>query len=112
MDCVFCKIINKEIPSKVVFENDAVIAFEELNPVAPVHILVVPKNHMTDIMNVMEEDLKYLTEVCKVIQHIAREKQISEDGFRIVNNCGVNAGQSVGHIHFHIIGGKKLGEMA
>lgn len=112
MDCVFCKIINKEIPSKIVFENDSVIAFEDLNPIAPVHILVVPKKHMTDIMDVKEENSHYLTEVYKAIQFIAKEKNIAKDGFRIVNNCGENGGQTVGHIHFHIIGGQKLGQMA
>ena len=111
-DCIFCKIINKEIPSNIVFENESVIAFEDLNPVAPVHILVVPKKHMTDIMDVNNDDMHYLMEVYKAIQNIVKEKEIEESGFRIVNNCGENGGQTVGHIHFHIIGGKKLGEMA
>ena len=111
-DCIFCKIINKEIPSNIVFENESVIAFDDLNPVAPVHILVVPKKHMTDIMDVNNDDMHYLMEVYKAIQNIVKEKEIEESGFRIVNNCGENGGQTVGHIHFHIIGGKKLGEMA
>ena len=109
-DCIFCKIINKEIPSKIVFENDLVIAFEDLNPVAPVHILIVPKKHIKSAMEVTEEDSKYLSEVFLVARQIAEEKGISESGFRIVNNCGDAAGQTVKHIHFHLIGGKELGE--
>lgn len=111
-DCIFCKIINKEIPSKIVFENDLVIAFEDLNPVAPVHILIVPKKHIKSAMEVTEEDSKYLSEVFLVAKQIAEEKGISESGFRIVNNCGDAAGQTVKHIHFHLIGGKELGVMA
>lgn len=110
-DCVFCKIIKKEIPSKIVFENDLVIAFEDLNPVAPVHILIVPKKHIKSAMELTEEDAKYLSEVFLVAKQIATEKGISESGFRIINNCGEDAGQTVKHIHFHLIGGKELGIM-
>lgn len=112
MDCIFCKIINKEIPSKIVFENEYVIAFEDLNPVAPVHILVVPKKHIANILELKEEDMNYLTEIYKAIKQIATEKNIADTGFRIVNNCGENGGQTVHHIHVHLIGGEKLGQMA
>ena len=111
-DCIFCKIIKNEIPSKIVFENDLVIAFEDLNPVAPVHILIVPKKHIKSAMEVTEADSKYLSEVFFVAKQIAAEKRIAESGFRIVNNCGDAAGQTVKHIHFHLIGGKELGIMA
>ncbi|MBQ6860352.1 MAG: histidine triad nucleotide-binding protein [Clostridia bacterium] len=111
-DCIFCKIANKEIPSNIVYEDDMVIAFNDLNPVAPVHILVVPKKHMTDILNVEKEDMKYIEAVVEAIQKITKEKGIAESGFRIVNNCGEDGGQTVKHIHFHIIGGEKLGGMA
>lgn len=111
-DCIFCKIANKEIPSTIVYEDDMVIAFNDLNPVAPVHILVVPKEHMTDILNVEKEDMKYIEAVVEAIQKITKEKGIAESGFRVVNNCGEDGGQTVKHIHFHIIGGEKLGGMA
>lgn len=111
-DCIFCKIANKEITSTIVYEDDMVIAFNDLNPVAPVHILVVPKKHMTDILNVEKEDMKYIEAVVEAIQKITKEKGIAESGFRVVNNCGENGGQTVKHIHFHIIGGEKLGGMA
>ena len=111
-DCIFCKIANKEIPSNIVYEDDMVIAFNDLNPVAPVHILVVPKKHMTDILNVEKEDMKYIEAVVEAIQKITKEKGIAESGFRVVNNCGEDGGQTVKHIHFHIIGGEKLGGMA
>ena len=111
-DCIFCKIANKEIPSTIVYEDDMVIAFNDLNPVAPVHILVVPKKHMTDILNVEKEDMKYIEAVVEAIQKITKEKGMAESGFRVVNNCGEDGGQTVKHIHFHIIGGEKLGGMA
>lgn len=111
-DCIFCKIANKKIPSNIVYEDDMVIAFNDLNPVAPVHILVVPKKHMTDILNVEKEDMKYIEAVVEAIQKITKEKGIAESGFRVVNNCGEDGGQTVKHIHFHIIGGEKLGGMA
>lgn len=111
-DCIFCKIINHEIPSKIVFENDLVIAFEDLNPVAPVHILIVPKKHIGSAMELKEEDAKYISEVYLVAKQIAMQKGIHESGFRVINNCGEDAGQTVKHIHFHLIGGKELGVMS
>ncbi|MBQ8299650.1 MAG: histidine triad nucleotide-binding protein [Clostridia bacterium] len=112
-DCIFCKIINKEIPSNIVFENEKVIVFEDLAPVAPVHILIVPKKHMASAIDLeSEEDFDYIKEVYKVAKIIAQEKEISGSGFRIVNNCGEDGGQTVKHIHFHLIGGRKLEGMA
>lgn len=110
-DCIFCKIINKEIPSKIVYENDDVIAFEDLNKVAPVHVLVVPKKHIPNVMELSEEDSKYIVKIHEAIKEIAKQTGIATDGFRIINNCGENAGQTVKHIHFHVIGGKNLGEL-
>lgn len=107
-ECIFCKIINKEIPSKIVIENDYVIAFEDLHPVAPVHILVVPKKHIQNVMKLTEEDTIYLQEVYKAVQEIAKEKQIDEMGFRVLTNNGEDAGQTIKHLHFHILGGRKM----
>lgn len=111
-ECIFCKIANKEIPTNIVFENEFVVAFEDLAPVAPVHILIVPKKHFTSAMNLVnDEDFEYVKEVFKVAREIAKLKGVDESGFRIVNNCGDDAGQTVKHIHFHLIGGTNLGEL-
>ena len=111
-DCIFCKIANKEIPSNIVFENEHVVAFEDLAPVAPVHILIVPKKHIASAMELSaEEDFDYIKEVFKAAKEIAKLKGIDESGFRIINNCGEDAGQTVKHIHFHLIGGANLGDL-
>ena len=109
MDCIFCKIANHEISSKIVAENDYVIAFEDLSPVAPVHVLVVPKIHIANIMKLNEDNLIYVKEVHKMIQEVARIKGVSESGFRVITNYGEDGGQTVQHLHYHVIGGKTLG---
>ncbi len=106
MDCLFCKIIAGEIPSTKVYEDDKVYAFKDINPVAPVHVLVVPKKHYSSLMEV--DDTQIIAHIFEVIQKLAKEQGVSEDGFRIVNNCGDNGCQSVKHIHFHLIGGRPL----
>lgn len=107
-DCIFCKIINKEIPSKIVLENEEVIAFEDLNPVAPIHILIVPKKHISNMMELTVEDNKYLNAVYKAAQEIAMQKGIDKTGFRLLTNNGDDAGQTIKHLHFHILGGRKM----
>lgn len=108
MDCLFCKIINNEVPSTKVFENEKVLAFNDINPLAPVHVLVIPKKHYTSIKDVPDSEMDIISEIHKAINHIAKEKRIDETGYRIINNCGKDANQVVGHIHYHILGGKKL----
>lgn len=110
-DCVFCKIINREIQAKIVAENDYAIAFEDAYPVAPVHVLVVPKKHISNIMELNDENMLYIGEVHKMIQQVAREKGIDgqDKGFRVITNYGEDGGQTVHHIHYHVIGGKTLG---
>ena len=108
MDCIFCKIINKEIPSAIVFEDESVIAFKDLNPVAPVHILVVPKKHISALSEVEKEDIELLGKVLYTCKTIADSLPECDGGYRVINNCGDNAGQTVKHIHFHIIGGKNM----
>lgn len=108
MDCIFCKIINKEIPSKIVYEDDEVLAFEDIAPQAPVHIVVIPKKHIAKITEIEKEDEALIGKIYSVINKIAREKQIAEEGFRVIINCGENGGQEVKHVHFHLLGGKKL----
>lgn len=106
-DCIFCKIINKEIPGSIVYENDKILAFNDINPQAPVHIIVVPKKHVTTIM---EEDKEMSADIISAIQKIAKQQNIDKTGFRVITNCGKDAGQTVNHLHFHILAGKQLGE--
>lgn len=110
MECIFCKIANHEIPSNIVFENEYVVAFEDLNPVAKVHVLVVPKKHIDSLMKVEFDDLKYIAEIHKAIKEVAKIKNIDESGFRVITNIGEDGGQSVKHLHYHVIGGEKLPE--
>lgn len=105
-DCVFCKIVSGEIPSKRVYEDDQVIVINDLNPGAPVHVLVIPKEHTENILTASPE---ILVHVKKVLPEIVRKLGIAEKGFRVVVNTGVEGGQTVPHLHFHILGGKELG---
>lgn len=109
-DCLFCKIINGDIPSSKVFENEFVYAFDDINPEAPVHIVIVPKIHIENLNDVSENNSKYLEEIMKAVNLIAEKKGIKESGYRLISNAGIDAGQSVMHLHFHLVGGKKLGE--
>ncbi|MBQ9313840.1 MAG: HIT domain-containing protein [Clostridia bacterium] len=110
-ECIFCKIIKHEIPAKVVNENEYVIAFEDAYPVAPVHVLIVPKKHIANIMEVNDENMVYINEIHKMIQNVAKNKKIDaqENGFRVITNYGEDGGQTVHHLHYHVIGGKRLG---
>ena len=108
-DCIFCKIINKEIPSTIVYEDEEIIAFRDLNPVAPVHILVIPKKHIAKVTELSNEDEALIGKIYTVINKIAKDENIFDDGFRVIVNCGENGGQEVQHLHFHLIGGAKLG---
>ena len=106
--CIFCKIIKGEIPCDKVFEDDTVLAFKDINPEAPVHLIVIPKKHIKSLNEISEEDSKILSHIFKVSKEIAKEAGITEEGYRVVNNCGSNGGQTVPHLHFHILGGRKL----
>ena len=108
-DCVFCKIIEGKIPSEKVYEDENLLAFKDINPVAPIHILVIPKKHIEKLIDVKEEDSYLIAEIFKAINKIVKQLNIEEDGFRVIANCGRDGGQEVMHIHFHIIAGKKLG---
>ncbi len=108
MACIFCKIIKKEINSKIVYEDDLSLAFEDINPQAPVHILIVPKKHISALRDVKEEDSYLIGHLLRVASKIALEKNLGE-GYRIVINDGKEAGQSIFHLHFHILGGRILG---
>jgi histidine triad (HIT) family protein len=108
-NCLFCKIINGEIPANIVYKNDDVIAFKDINPQAPVHILVVPKKHIQCAADAEASDGKMLSSVFSAIAQIAKDNKLDK-GFRIINNCGPDGGQTVPHLHFHILGGKSLGD--
>ena len=109
MDCIFCKIANHEVPSTIVAENEYAIAFEDLSPVAPVHVLVIPKMHISNVLDLNDENIKYVSEIHKMIKEVAKIKNIDESGFRVITNCGEDGGQTVYHLHYHVIGGKALG---
>ncbi len=107
-DCIFCKIINKQIPSDIVYEDEEILAFKDIAPMAPVHILVIPKKHISSVMELSKEDELLVGKIYTVIQKLAKEFNVNEDGFRVITNCGEGAGQTVKHVHFHLLGGKKL----
>ena len=111
-DCIFCKIVAGVIPSTKVYEDETVLAFRDIAPMAPTHILVIPKEHIPDAGAVTAENSAVVAHIFEVIGKIAKEEGLTE-GFRVVSNCGPHAGQTVPHLHFHILGGKQLSlEMA
>ena len=106
-NCIFCKIIAGDIPSNKVYEDELVYAFRDIAPMAPTHILVVPKTHIGSVAEVTPENSAVVAHIFEVIAAIARAEGL-ENGYRVVSNCGDDAGQTVHHLHFHILGGKKL----
>lgn len=108
MDCLFCKIVQGTIPSRKVYEDDLVVAFHDIQPQAPVHLLVIPKKHIATMNDCEENDSALLGHILMKAQEIAREAGLADNGYRLVNNCGRDAGQIVYHIHWHILGGEKL----
>ena len=108
MDCLFCKIINGDIPSAKVYEDDKVYAFRDIEPQAPVHILIIPKEHIASANELTEENASVVGHIFAVAAKIAKEEGIADGGYRIVNNCGEDGGQTVGHLHFHMLGGRSL----
>jgi len=108
-DCIFCKIIDGEIPTTLVYENQYVVAFKDINPEAPTHLLIVPRKHIPTAMDITDEDSKIIMpEIFQAIGHLAKEFDLDQEGFRIVNNCGSDGGQTVNHLHFHLLGGRQL----
>lgn len=108
MDCIFCKIANKEISSDIIYEDDRVIAFKDVNPQSPVHILVIPKEHIESSNHIDDNNSDLIGHIFIVIRNLVDQAGISQNGYRIVNNCGVFGGQTVSHLHFHILGGRKF----
>lgn len=108
MDCIFCKIINGEIPSKKLYEDEKVIAFHDISPEAPIHFLVIPKEHIQSVNELNEENANIISHIFLVINKLVKELNIAEAGYRIVNNCGKDGGQTVNHMHFHVLGQREL----
>ena len=106
-DCVFCKIIGGEIPSNKVYEDELIYAFRDIAPMAPTHILVVPKAHIQDVNGITPENSSIVSHIFEVIPRLAAQEGLT-GGYRVVSNCGADAGQTVPHLHFHILGGKQL----
>jgi histidine triad (HIT) family protein len=107
-DCLFCRIIAKKIPAKIIYDENGVTAFEDVNPQAPVHTLIVPNKHISTTLDITEEDNELIGRLFRVANRIAMEKGIAERGFRLVMNTNPEAGQSVYHIHLHLLGGRPM----
>ncbi len=107
MDCIFCKIVSKDIPAEILYENESVLVFKDLNPVAPIHFLAITKEHISCTNDINSKNKHLIGEIFEVISLICKKKDIPTE-YRIVNNCGAKAGQTVPHIHFHILGGREL----
>jgi histidine triad (HIT) family protein len=107
-DCLFCRVVAKKIPSKVVYEDQETVAFEDVNPQAPVHVLVIPKKHIPTTLDLSPDDMQLIGHMFRVAADIAKEKGIAERGFRLVMNTNPESGQTVYHIHLHLIGGRHM----
>ena len=107
-DCLFCKMVSGEISPDIVYENDAVLAFRDLNPRAPTHILVIPKKHIPTLADISAEDTALMGEIIQAAKKVAELEGLADSGYRTVFNCNRDAGQAVYHIHLHLLGGRKL----
>lgn len=107
-NCIFCKIINGEIPSKKVYEDERILAFHDISPNAPVHVLVIPKEHIPSMNFVNEGNSKIIGDIFALIPKLTEELKVHESGYRVVANCGGDSGMMVEHLHFHILGGRAL----
>lgn len=107
MSCIFCNIVRGNVPTEKVYEDESVLAFKDLNPQAPIHLLIIPKSHISSVNEISEENSMIVSRIFEAIPKIAEQFGI-KDGYRIVNNCGESAGQTVMHMHFHILGGRTM----
>lgn len=108
MDCIFCKIVNGEIPSNKVYEDEHVVVFHDINPIAPVHVLAIPKKHIASLLEIKQEDKELIGHIHLVLQKVAEQLEVDQSGFRVVTNIGKHGQQTVFHIHYHLIGGRQL----
>ena len=107
-ECLFCKIRDGEIPAEMVYEDDDVLAFNDVNPQAPVHVLVIPKKHISTVNDIGADDAALVGKMVQAAKEIANQRKIAADGYRLVVNCNQNAGQTVFHIHLHLLGGRRM----
>lgn len=108
-DCIFCKIIKGEIPSEKVYEDEEILAFKDIHPAAPIHVLIIPKKHIKNLMEISNEDSELMGKIVEAMKKIAKELGVDEKGFRIISNCGPDSGQEVMHLHFHLLAGRNMG---
>jgi histidine triad (HIT) family protein len=108
-DCLFCRIVQKTIPAKIVYEDDRTLAFDDINPQAPVHTLIIPKQHVSAVQDCRDQDRDLLAQLLITCANVAKQKGLVDSGYRIVTNTGSDAGQTVFHLHLHILGGRHLG---
>jgi histidine triad (HIT) family protein len=108
-DCLFCGIIDGRVKAKVVYRDDAVVAFNDIRPRAPVHILIIPRKHIASVLDIEPNDGELIGQIFQVAARLAREHGVAESGFRVVVNAGPDAGQSVFHLHYHLLGGRQMG---
>lgn len=107
-NCIFCKIVNKDIPSEIVFEDEDIIVFKDIRPQAPLHLLIVPKQHIADVNELSKDNVDIISKIFLVAKQLALKFNVAENGYRIVVNTGKDAGQEVFHIHFHFLAGRKF----
>lgn len=108
MDCVFCKIVAGEIPADILYQDEGVIAFPDINPLAPTHLLIIPKKHIPSLTRLSEAESSLIGDMVNTANQLARREGIAESGYRLVLNCGKEGGQAVPHLHMHLLGGRQL----
>lgn len=108
-NCIFCKIVNKDIPAKIVFEDSDVLAFEDIKPQAPIHVVIIPKTHISKLSDTKKNDFGLLGKMISAVNEIAKINNITKSGYRVIVNCGPDAGQAVLHLHMHLLGGRAMG---
>lgn len=111
MDCLFCKIAEGEIPSNKVYEDNDFLVFHDIQPAAPTHVLIIPKKHIATMNDVTTDDLPLIQEIHRIAQEAAKTLGVADSGYRLINNCGPDSGQAVYHLHYHLLGGTKLGAL-
>jgi len=110
MDCIFCQIVAGKVPSEIIYRDEEVIAFRDINPQAPTHLIIIPKRHIPALTHLSEEESPLIEHMVNVANQLAKEEGISESGYRLVINCGKGGGQLVPHLHLHLLGGRKLSD--
>ena len=108
MDCIFCKIAAGEIPGNILYQDEDVIAFPDINPIAPTHQLIITRKHIPSLLDLTEDDTPLIGKMTRAANQLAREQGVAESGYRLVINCGADSGQMVPHLHMHLLGGRKL----